>query len=150
MRLNRVRVEPFASVVPHLLLGMPWGAKISPKVRKSCMIRSIDHFYRSPANSWRLLCEYITTTCEYWLPRQSLSDPTGFPAPGDAQSRWNQPERPRRYISILQPQPPRPRILPQSSRVVPKGKTEKVVQAAKIDISSVGLSRPLGLIFQRL
>ena len=58
------------------------------------MIRSIDHFYRSPANSWRLLCEYITTTCEYWLPRQSLSDPTGCPAPGDAQSRRNQPERP--------------------------------------------------------
>ena len=51
------------------------------------MIRSIDHFYRSPANSWRLLCEYITTTCEYWLPRQSLSNPTGFTAPGDAQSR---------------------------------------------------------------
>ena len=35
VRLNRVRVEPFASVVPHLLLGMPWGASISPKVPKS-------------------------------------------------------------------------------------------------------------------
>ena len=35
VRLNRVRVEPFASVVPHLLLGMPWGATISPKVPKS-------------------------------------------------------------------------------------------------------------------
>ena len=98
VRLNRVRVKPFASVVPNLLLEMPWGARISPKGPKESMIRSIDHFYRSPANSWRLLCEYITTTCEYWLPRQSLSDPTGFSAPGDAQSRCNQPERPRRSI----------------------------------------------------
>ena len=72
-----------------------WNHSESPKESKVC---SIDHFYRSPANSWRLLCEYITTTCEYWLPRQSLSDPTGFTAPGDAQSRWNQPERPRRSI----------------------------------------------------
>ena len=74
------------------LAGISPGWPLPPK------LRSIDHFYRSPANSWRLLCEYITTTCEYWLPRQSLSDPTGFSAPGEAQSRWNQPERPRRSI----------------------------------------------------
>jgi hypothetical protein len=30
-----------------------------------------------------------------WLPRQSLSRPSSFPALGDAQSRWNQPGRPR-------------------------------------------------------
>ena len=35
VRLNRVRVEPFAPVVPHLLLGMPGAAGISPKVPKS-------------------------------------------------------------------------------------------------------------------
>ena len=33
----------------------------SPKESKIC---SIEHFYRLSANSWRLLCEYIKTTCE--------------------------------------------------------------------------------------
>ena len=84
--------------VPSPAPGDALSSCNQPESPKESKIRSIDHFYRSPANSWRLLCEYITTTCEYWLPRQSLSDPTGFPAPGDAQSRWNQPERPRRSI----------------------------------------------------
>ena len=35
VRLNRVRVAPFASVFPLLLLGMPSAAAISPKVPKS-------------------------------------------------------------------------------------------------------------------
>ena len=35
VRLNRVRVEPFGSVVPHLLLWMPGAAGISLKVPKS-------------------------------------------------------------------------------------------------------------------
>ena len=35
VRLNRVRVAPFASVFPILLLGMPSAAAISPKVPRS-------------------------------------------------------------------------------------------------------------------
>ena len=35
LRLNRVRVAPFASVFPLLLLGMPSAAGISQKVPKS-------------------------------------------------------------------------------------------------------------------
>ena len=64
--------------VPSPAPGDALSSCNQPESPKESKIRSIDHFYRSPANSWRLLCEYITTTCEYWLPRQSLSDPTGF------------------------------------------------------------------------
>ena len=38
-----------------------WNQSDSPIESK---IRSIDHFYRSSANSRRLLCEDVETTCE--------------------------------------------------------------------------------------
>ena len=54
-RLNRVCVEPSRTLcifVPSPAPGdalSSWNQSESPKESK---IRSIDHFYRSPANSW--------------------------------------------------------------------------------------------------
>ena len=103
-------------------------------VHESCVLgredAKRDAFCRSSANSRRLLCEEVETTREYWLPRQSLSRPSSSPALVDAQSRWNQPGRPRRSNLAART---RPRIFPRSILCSPRGKTEKVVQAAKFD-----------------
>ena len=75
-------------------------------------------------------------------PRQSLSDPAGFPAPGDAQSRWHQPER-RPGDRFWQPERPSqfsPKRLPRYSEA--RFRAEAVQAASKIDLSW----GPLGLI----
>ena len=90
----RIGVPTCSEHVPHTT-----SATIKPPVTSEDIILG-----RSSTNSRRLLCEDFETTREYWLPRQSLSRPSGSPALGDAQSRWNQGGRPRR--SILARYPP--------------------------------------------